>query len=113
MALELLITYKNRSRPNLFHPFSLQDVLRRAWWPLARRLGLPILQQLECLEIRDLANAKALLREFEIVRQALAQPEAVFVSQNDADYMLKRISEVEPSIQTAIEEWEQVDSISL
>ena len=113
MALELLITFKDQNRQRVFHPFSLQEVLRRAWWPLAKRLGLPMIEQLECLDIRDRAAAENLVRELETVRNALAKPEAACISQGDAAYMLKRISEVEPLIRTAIKDWDSVDSLSL
>ena len=89
------------------------DVLRRAWWPLAERLGLPLLQQLECLDIRDRATAERLVRELETVRTALARPDAVFVSEGDAAYMLQRIGEVEPLIRGAIENWDDVANLSL
>lgn len=88
MALALLITFSDAKRKDVSHPFSVQDVLRRAWWPLARRLGLPLLQQLECLDIRDRSPAESLVHELETVRKALAQPHAVCVSQGDAAYML-------------------------
>jgi len=113
MALALLITFSDPKRKDVSHPFSFQDVLRRAWWPLAHRLGLPLLQQLECLDIRDRAKAESLVRELEIVRTALAQPDAVCVSEGDAAYMLQRISEVEPLIRGAIQDWDDVVNISL
>lgn len=113
MALELLITFRDSKRKNVFHPFALLDVLRRAWLPLAARLRLPLLQQLECLDIKDRREAEALISEFEVVRKALAEQEAVCISKGDAEYMLKRIREVEPLIRVAIEDWDDVESISL
>ncbi|SRR6266568_2420143 len=113
MALELLITFRDPNRNGVFHPFSFQDVLRRAWWPLAKRLGLRLLQQLETLDIKNRAEAETLVHELGAVRKALATPEAVCISDKDAAYMLKRIGEVEPLILGAIREWDNVDSISL
>jgi hypothetical protein len=113
MALALMITFSDPKRKDVYHPFSFQDVLRRAWWPLAKRLELPLLQQLECLDIRDQATALSLLRELEIVRSALVQPAAVSISESDAVYMLQRISDVEPLIRGAIQDWDDVVNISL
>src|SRR5258705_12877354 len=105
MALAFMITFSDPNRKPVYHPFSFQDVVRRAWWPLAKRLGLPLLQQLECLDIQDQATAKSLVRELEIVRSALAQPAAVSISDGDAAYMLQRIRDVEPLIRGAIQDW--------
>lgn len=113
MALELLITFRDPKRKHIFHPFSLQIVLQRAWWPLAKRLGLPLLQQLETLDITERSDAEQLMREFEVARSALLRPEVVSISEDDATYMLKRMSELEPLIRGAIQEWDDVDSISL
>src|SRR5262249_55803930 len=113
MALALQITFSDPKRKDVYHPFAFQDVLRRAWWPLAKRLNLPLLQQLECLDIRERAEAERLVRELETVRQALAHPEAVDISEGDAAYMVQRISEVEPLIRETIENWEDVVSVSL
>jgi hypothetical protein len=112
MALELLITFRDK-RKSVFHPFSFQVVLRGAWWPLAQRLALPLLQRLETLDIRDRLEAEALVHELGIAREALARPEAVGISDQDAAYMRKRIGEVEPLIQAAIRDWDYVESISL
>ncbi len=65
------------------------------------------------LDIRDLAEAESLIGELEIVREALAHPEAVNVSEGDAAYMLQRINDVEPLIRGAIQDWDEVVSISL
>jgi hypothetical protein len=113
MALELLITFRDPKRSNVFHPFSFQEVLRRAWWPLAERLHLPLLQRLETLDIRDRLEAEALVRELGVARQALGRPEAAGISEPDAAYMLKRIDQVEPLIRRAIGDWDDVESISL
>ena len=113
MALELLITFRDPKRKEVFHPFSFQVVLRRAWWPLAERLRLPLLQQLETLDIRERLEAEALIHELGVAREALARPEAVGISDQDAAYMRKRIDQVEPLIQGAIRDWDCVDSISL
>ena len=113
MALELLITFRDPKRKKVFHPFSFQIVLRRAWWPVAKRLCLPLLQQLECLDITKRSDAEQLIRELEVVRSALLHPEDVIVSEEDAAYMLKRIGEVEPLIRKAIDEWADVESVSL
>ena len=80
---------------------------------MAKRLALPLLQQLECLSIRDQEQAERLLRELEVVRGALQDPDKVSVSQEDAVYMLQRISEVEPLIRGAVKEWGRVDHLSL
>jgi hypothetical protein len=113
MALELLITFRDPKRKKAFHPFSFQVVLKRAWWPLANRLGLPLLQQLECLELTRRADAEQLVRELGIVRDALLRPEVLGISEEDAAYILKRIGEVVPLVRGAIQEWDDVDSISL
>jgi len=113
MALALMITFRDPKRKDVYHPFAFQDVLRRAWWPLAERLDLHLLRQLECLDIRDRATAERFVRELETVRTALAQPDVVCISEGDAAYMLQRISEVEPSIRRAIEDWDDVVNISL
>ena len=114
MSLALTITYSDPDRRrDVYHPFSFQAVLVRAWWPLAKHLGLPLLQQLECLDIRDRADAEKLVRELQIVREALANPEAVSISEGDAAYMLQRISDVLPLIQRAIKDWDDVVDISL
>lgn len=72
-----------------------------------------MLQHLECLVIKDRASAESLIRELNTVRAALGHPEAVGVSEGDAAYMLQRISEVEPLIRGAIQEWDDVIDISL
>jgi len=113
MALELLITFRDQTRNQVFHPFCFQEVLRRAWWPLAVRLRLLLLQRLETLDIRERPEAEALVHELEVARQALARPEAVDIAEQDAAYMLKRIPQVEPLIQQAIRDWDYVESISL
>jgi|ERR1043166_3881059 hypothetical protein len=113
MALALQIFFNDPKRKTVYHPFSFQDVLLRSWWPLAQRLALPLLQQLECLFIRDQEQAESLLRELEVVRNALQDPENVGVSREDAAYMLLRISEVEPLIRGALKEWSCVDQLSL
>jgi len=113
MALELLITFRDPERKAIFHPFSFQEVLRRAWWPLAERLRLTLLQRLETLDIRDRLEAEALIHELGIAREALARPEAAGISDQDAAYMRKRIDQVEPLIQGAIRDWDYVESISL
>jgi hypothetical protein len=58
-------------------------------------------------------DAEQLVRELEIVRDALAHPEAVSVSERDAFCMLQRISDVEPLIRGAIKDWDDVVNISL
>ena len=113
MALELLITFRDPTRKSVFHPFCLQVVLRRSWWPLAQRLGLPLLQRLETLDIRDKVEAEALVRELGIAREALTRPAAVDIAQEEANYMVLRIDQVVPSIQDAIRDWDHVDHISL
>jgi hypothetical protein len=113
MALELLITFRDPKRKSVFHPFSYQEVLRRAWWPLAQRLGLPLLQRLETLDIRDRVEAEALVQEFGIAREALTRPAALDITEQDAAYMLKRLGEVEPLIRDAVRDWDYVDNISL
>ena len=113
MALSLQIFFHDPKRNYISHPFSFQDVLRRSWWPLAHRLGLPLLQQLECLSIRERDQAENLLRELEAVRDALRNPDGVSISRDDAAYMLQRISEVEPLIRGAVQDWSHVDHLSL
>jgi len=114
MSLALRITFSDPDHGrDVYHPFSAQDVLVRAWWPLAKRLGLPLLQQLECLDIRDRAAAESFVRELEIVRSALTDPSAVGISERDAAYMLQRISDVEPLLLGAIQDWDDVVNISL
>jgi hypothetical protein len=113
MALALTIAFKDPKRKNVYHPFSFQVVLQRSWWPLAKRLGLPLLQQLECLEIKERQEAERLIGELEIVRETLQHPEDVSISPDDAAYMLRRISEVEPMIRGAVQEWSYVDYLSL
>jgi hypothetical protein len=113
MALELLITFRDPKRKSVFHPFCFQVVLYRSWWPLARRLGLPLLQRLETLDIRDRVEAEALVRELGIAREALTTPAALDIAQEEADYMLKRIDQVVPLIRDAIRDWDYVDCISL
>jgi hypothetical protein len=113
MALELLITFRDPTRQSVFRPFCLQVVLRRAWWPLAKRFGLPMLQQLECLHIKTRAEVETLIRELDIARKALARPEEVAVSDSDAAYMLKRSGDVQTALRAALEEWENVDVASL
>ena len=114
MSLSLRITFSDSDRSrDVYHPFSFQAVLLRAWWPLAKRLNLPLLQQLECLDIRNRVDAEKLVDELEIVREALAHPEAVSISEGDAAYMLQRISDVVPLIRGAIRDWDDVVNISL
>jgi hypothetical protein len=110
MALELLITFRDPKRKSVFHPFCFQVVLYKARWPLAKRLGLPLLQRLETLDIRDKVEAEALVQELGIAREALTRPAAVDIEQV---YMLKRIDQVVPLIQDAVRDWDYVDSISL
>ena len=113
MALALLITFRDPKRNKVFHPFSVQEVLRRAWWPLAERLRLPLLQRLETLDIRDRVEAEALIREIGIACEALTRPAALDISEGDAAYMLKRMDQIEPLIRDAVRDWDYVDSISL
>ena len=113
MSLSLLIGFKDPKRAKVYHPFAFQVVLLRSWWHLARRLGLPLLQQLECLDIKDRCEAECLIHELEVVRGVLQEPDNVGISRGDAAYMLRRISEVEPLIKAAIQEWNHVDYLSL
>src|SRR6185369_16733281 len=113
MSLSLRITFSDPDHSrDVYRAFSAQDVLVRAWWPLAKRLGLPLLQQLECLDIRERADAENFVCELEIVREALAHPEAVSISERDASYMLQRINDVAPLIRGAIKDWDDVVKIS-
>ena len=112
MSLALAIYYSD-SRERISHPFSFQEVLRRSWWPLAKRLNLPLLQQLECLIVKNRNDAEQLMAEFEAVKLALKTPENAGILSGDAPYMLQRIGEVEPLIREAIRDWESVDHISL
>ena len=113
MSLALSIDYSDPSSERVYHPFAFQNVLRRSWWPLAKRLNLPLLQKLECLIIKQRNEAEELVAEFQAVKLALQTPETAGVDIDDASYMLKRISQVEPLIQRAIQNWEKVDCISL
>ena len=113
MSLALQITFKDPEREEIYHPFSFEDVLRRCWWPIAQRLGLPHLQQLECLEIREQQEAESLLRELEVVKNALEGSDHEGISPDEAAYMLRRIEEVEPLIQEAVREWNGVESLSM
>jgi hypothetical protein len=113
MSLALQITFKDPEREEIYHPFSFEDVLRRCWWPIAQRLGLPHLEQLECLEIREQQEAESLLRELAVVREALKGEDQDGISRDEAAYMLRRIDEVEPLIQEALREWGGVESSSM
>jgi hypothetical protein len=113
MALALQITFKDPEREDVYHPFSFEDVLRRCWWPIAQRFGLPHLQQLECLTIRERQEAENLLGELEVVRNALESSDHEGISPDEAAYMLKRIEEVDPLIREALEDWGKVSSLSL
>jgi hypothetical protein len=113
MALELLITFHDPKRKPVFHPFSFQLILRRAWWPLAKQLDLPMLQRLETLDITQRSEAEQLVCELEIVRGALIHPEVLGILDEDAAYMLRRIGEIEPLIRAAIQDWDAVKNISL
>ena len=113
MSLSLHIVFNDPKRAQVYHPLAFQEVLRRSWWPLAQRLGLPLLQKLECLFISTRQEAESILREFEVVRGALGQPDHGGISQGDAAYMLRRLSEVEPLIMEAVQEWDHVDHLSL
>ena len=113
MALALQITFKDPEREHVYHPFSFEDVLRRCWWPIAQRLGLPHLQRLECLEIREQQEAESLLGELETVRNALESSDQDGISRDEAAYMLRRIGEVEPLIREAVREWKGVESLSM
>ena len=71
MSLDVCIKYKDASRPEYRHPFCFQSTLRNYWWPLAEKHGLETLQRLECLLIRDRAEAEQLVRELRVVENLL------------------------------------------
>lgn len=110
MSTSLVIEYKDPARPEIHHPFSFQSVIVDHWWPLATQLNLPTLQRLERLHITDVEEARDLARELVAARSYLER-HAEEISA--ASYMRERVSQILPLIQSAVDEWDAVDNITL
>ena len=113
MALDLCIRYKDPFRPESWYPFSLQSVLIKHWWPLARTQGLEMLQRLECLFIQDRAEAEQLIREFRFVETLLKSPDHGGVPEGVARDMLDTLATLLPLLDVALAEWDNVKELSL
>jgi hypothetical protein len=113
MSLDVCIKYKDPSRPEYWHPFCFQSVLREQWWPLAEKHGLETLQRLECLFIEDRAEAEQLVRELRFVENLLKSPDRGGVPEGTAQYMRDRLGILLPVFDSALAEWDNVKELSI
>jgi hypothetical protein len=113
MSLDLCIKYKDASRPEYWHPFCFQSVLREQWWPLAERHGLETLQRLENLFVEDRTEAEQMVRELRFVENLLKAPDHAGVPQATAQYMLDRLAILLPVFDGALSEWANVKELSI
>ena len=111
MALDVLIRYRD-GRPDYWSPFCHQSTLRNFWWPLAKRYQLTFLERLEVLHIKERIEAEQLLTEFKVVQSGV-RTEDQMGEPKYADSILETLDRLLPVIQSAIDEWEKVDYISL
>jgi hypothetical protein len=108
MAIDLLVTYRDATRKNGYIPFSFQQYARDYWWPIAERLQLERLQQMETLVIRDRVEAEGLVSEIEAARQYIEQASPDEIPLDHRTYLLERIGQVVPFLRQVIEEWDRV-----
>jgi hypothetical protein len=113
MSLDAHIHYKDPARETWSHPFCNQSTLNEFWWPIAKKHGLELLQQMECLFVRERSIAQEMVREFRFVEGLLRGPERAGLSQEDAEIVLKRLQITLDAFEGALAEWENVDYTSI
>lgn len=113
MSASIFITYKDPSRPEYYHPFRFQDVLRKQWWPLDEKHGLEMLKRIGALLIEDRAEAEQLVRELRFVEQLLNTTDFDGIPAGTTQYMRKRLAIILPVLDGALAEWDIVKEISI
>lgn len=111
MAIDLVVKYRNPNREDGYFPFAFQRYARLYWWPIAERLGLEKLQQLELLEVRSEAEVDELIDEIRRVGEYVSAAKPEEIPEDHRAYLLERIEKVVPFLQAARAEWSAVDHL--
>lgn len=112
MSLSILIRYNNPDRELFVKPVSFESVLIHYWWPLAQELQLEYVSMFEVLRVTELEDVQQLLGELDILENYLDKSDAE-VPENTKEYMLRRIGELKSYLTSAINEWDEIDYISI
>jgi hypothetical protein len=113
MAIDLLIHYRDASREVGYFPFAFQRYARLYWWPIAERLGLEKLQQLELLTVRTEVEVDELIEEIRRVRDYVSASQPEEIPPDHRTYLLERIDKVIPFLQQARAEWSAIDHLNV
>ena len=111
MAIDLVIQYRDPTREDGYFPFTFQRYARLYWWPIAERLGLEKLQQLELLDVRSEAEVDDLIDEIRRVSEYVSAATPDEIPPDHRAHLLERIEKVIPFLQAARAEWPNVDRL--
>ena len=113
MAIDIVVKYRDPAREDGYFPFAFQRYARLYWWPIAERLGLEKLQQLELLSVRTDAGVDELIGEICRVRDYVLDSKPQEIPPDHRAYLLERIEKVIPFLQAVRAEWDAVDHLSM